>query len=438
MKTILLITFLLTIGIINLEIVLSPDPFVRLFPMTFYLLLVGFVVFIFIYLFIFNKKSSRLDYIQKLFLLMLLYAILTTVIFPNSIIFNLNISNQVSISNVHFFQSGFYAASIPLVFYTLFYFTKNDVNVNFLFYFFVSGYLFYLFSLVSYSLFFEFDKYLFLINTFSEFNRLDISSFTINPNIYSFNLTIGVYVLGFLWTTHKKFRLLYFFGAIFLFSIIFLTFSKTAILSMVAYVLIYVMLYILLTPKLKSKTRKIALFAFAVFVIINLFSIFNFDNILFLRVRFLLTESTEISYLGRLEIWRNALLMFRSGHLFFGYGFGLSNFFLATSFSPLDYNETYLNFHNGFLEILVSYGLIGTLLLTIAHWEYFKALINLTKRYWIAIPMWALIISFAIQMMFEDRILFRPDLSGIFFMTILILPIVKPAILSKKISDHIK
>jgi hypothetical protein len=84
----------------------------------------------------------------------------------------------------------------------------------------------------------------------------------------------------------------------------------------------------------------------------------------------------------------------------------------------------------------VSYGLIGTLLLTIAHWEYFKALVDLTKRYWIAIPMWSLIISFAVQMMFEDRILFRPDLSGIFFMTMLILPLVKPEALSKKISTR--
>jgi hypothetical protein len=39
--------------------------------------------------------------------------------------------------------------------------------------------------------------------------------------------------------------------------------------------------------------------------------------------------------------------------------------------------------------------------------------------------MWALIFSFAIQMMFEDRIFFRPDVSGIIFLVMLILPIAK-------------
>ena len=40
--------------------------------------------------------------------------------------------------------------------------------------------------------------------------------------------------------------------------------------------------------------------------------------------------------------------------------------------------------------------------------------------------MWALILSFVVQMLFEDRILFRPDLSGVFFLVLLILPITKP------------
>jgi hypothetical protein len=84
----------------------------------------------------------------------------------------------------------------------------------------------------------------------------------------------------------------------------------------------------------------------------------------------------------------------------------------------------------------VSYGLVGTLLLTIAHWEYIKALIAMTKRYAITIPMWALLFSFAVQMMFEDRILFRPDLSGVFFLVLLILPLVKPSEYNRSHEAH--
>jgi hypothetical protein len=39
-------------------------------------------------------------------------------------------------------------------------------------------------------------------------------------------------------------------------------------------------------------------------------------------------------------------------------------------------------------------------------------------------------------MIFEDRILFRPDLSGVFFMTMLILPLVKPEALSNAVIEN--
>jgi O-antigen ligase len=282
----------------------------------------------------------------------------------------------------------------------------------------------------------EWEKYVFVYQRFNDGARLSINSFTSNTNIYAFNLTMGIAGLGSLWISHPKLRLIYApLGIIFAAAIV-LTVSKTSMLAIAVYGGIYVAisLYFFL-----RKFPKTLVFIYATGLVGLTLFVTNLDqmNLPFLnRIYELMTTSSDRSFSSRVDIWLKGITMFQADNTLLGYGFGLSNTYLgvatavplpaAASSGQLLYRIVNDRFHNGFLEILVSYGLIGTLLLTIAHWEYFKALVNLTKRYWIAIPMWSLIISFAVQMMFEDRILFRPDLSGIFFMTMLILPLVKP------------
>jgi O-antigen ligase len=149
------------------------------------------------------------------------------------------------------------------------------------------------------------------------------------------------------------------------------------------------------------------------------------------RLQSLLTVSAQNSFDSRVDIWVEGMRLIQNHNTLFGFGMGLSNTYLGVATAigsigesgQLTYQIINDRFHNGFVEILVAYGLIGTLLLIVAHWHYFKALIHLSKHDAITIPMWALIFSFVIQMMFEDRILFRPDLSGIIFLVMLMLPI---------------
>jgi hypothetical protein len=223
---------------------------------------------------------------------------------------------------------------------------------------------------------------------------------------------------------------------VFLLIVIFLTLSKTAIFSVIIFYFSYFVIRFSISKK--SNLLKI-IFLLVVFILpVSLF--FQSNIFIFSGIFRLLSSRLISSLISRVPLWLDGFSLFLNSNYLFGLGFGLSNGYLRLNSSNIiSLNDPFLfhdRFHNGFLEILVSYGLIGTLLLTIAHWEYFKALIQLTKRYWIAIPMWSLIISFAVQMMFEDRILFRPDLSGIFFMTMLILPLVKPEAFSNLVIEN--
>jgi O-antigen ligase len=282
---------------------------------------------------------------------------------------------------------------------------------------------------VIYSLFMEWEEYVYVFENFSDGLGINITSFTNNPNTYSFMLTMGIYAVGFLFMAEKKYRWVYVpLGIIFSVMIVF-TVSKTGMFAIVVYVALYILLLAYRSLKTRKTLQKVILSGLIFLIFVGYQSIFIIDHPFMDRLQSLLTVSALNSFDSRVDIWVEGIRLIQSDNTWFGYGLGLSNTYLgvATAIGSIDGTYQIVNdrFHNGFVEILVSYGLIGTLLLIVAHWHYFKALIQLTKHHEISIPMWALIFSFAIQMMFEDRILFRPDVSGIIFLVMLILPIAK-------------
>jgi hypothetical protein len=282
---------------------------------------------------------------------------------------------------------------------------------------------------VFYSLFTEWEEYIYVFENFSDGLGINITSFTNNPNTYSFMLTMGIYAVGFLFMAEKKYRWVYVpLGIIFSVMIVF-TVSKTGMFAIVVYVALYILLLAYRSLKTRKTLQKVILSGLIFLIFVGYQSIFIIDHPFMDRLQSLLTVSALNSFDSRVDIWVEGIRLIQSDNTWFGYGLGLSNTYLgvATAIGSIDGTYQIVNdrFHNGFVEILVSYGLIGTLLLIVAHWHYFKALIQLTKHHEISIPMWSLIFSFAIQMMFEDRILFRPDVSGIIFLVMLLLPIAK-------------
>jgi O-antigen ligase len=214
-------------------------------------------------------------------------------------------------------------------------------------------------------------------------------------------------------------------------------------LAIVLYIFIYGGMFIYRVLRSRPVLLKMTMTSLIVLMVVGYQSIWMIDHPIMERIQSLLTSSALGSFTSRVDIWVEGMTLFQNQNTFFGYGLGLSNTYLGVATAVRTGNAGQLmyqivndRFHNGFLEILVSYGLVGTLLLTIAHWEYIKALIAMTKKYAITIPMWALLLSFAVQMMFEDRILFRPDLSGVFFLVLLILPLAKPSEYNRSDEAH--
>ena len=449
MRKLLILVLVGLMGSINFELTLASHEFPTIIPVPIYLILAGISLFIFLSLWIEYRLTHRLQPIEILFLLMMIYPILAEVWSQEQILLSqLNASFEEStsiftLSTMKIFQGIFYGMSVGMILYTLYLFSSTMVSTKFLYRWVLGIVIAVVMAEVLYSLVVEWEEYVFVFENFSEGARLSITSFTTNTNIYAFNLTMGVYALGSLFMSEKNHRWIYpLLGIIFSILIVF-TVSKTAMLAIVLYFFIYAGMLIYRVLRNRPVLLRMTMTSFIVLMVIGYQSIWMIDHPIMERIQSLLTSSALGSFTSRVDIWVDGMTLFQNQNTFFGYGLGLSNTYLGVAtairtgnIGTIMYQVVNDRFHNGFLEILVSYGLVGTLLLTIAHWEYIKALIAMTKRYAITTPMWALLFSFAVQMMFEDRILFRPDLSGVFFLVLLILPLVKPSEYNRSHEAH--
>ncbi len=449
MRKFFILVLLGLIGSINFELTLASHEFPSLIPIPVYLILAGISLFIFLSLWIEYRLTHRLQPIEILFLLMMVYPILAEVWSQDQILLsqlNASFNESTSIftlSTMKIFQGMFYGMSVGMILYTLYFFTATMVSTKYLYRWVLGIVIAVVMAEVIYSLVFEWQEYVYVFQNFSEGARLSITSFTTNTNIYAFNLTMGVYAVGSLFISEKNHRWIYpLLGILFSILIVF-TVSKTAMLAIVLYIFIYGGMFIYRVLRSRPVLLKMTMTSLIVLMVVGYQSIWMIDHPIMERIQSLLTSSALGSFTSRVDIWVEGMTLFQNQNTFFGYGLGLSNTYLGVATAVRTGNAGQLmyqivndRFHNGFLEILVSYGLVGTLLLTIAHWEYIKALIAMTKKYAITIPMWALLLSFAVQMMFEDRILFRPDLSGVFFLVLLILPLVKPSEYNRSNEAH--
>ncbi len=449
MRKFFILVLLGLIGSINFELTLASHEFPSLIPVPIYLVVAGISLFIFLSLWIEYRLTHRFQPIEILFLMMMLYPILAEVWSQDQILLselNASFNESTSIftlSTMKIFQGMFYGMSVGMILYTLYLFSSTMLSTKFIYRWVLGIVIAVVMAEVGYSLAFEWQEYVYVFENFSEGARLSITSFTTNTNIYAFNLTMGVYAVGSLFISERHHRWIYLFlGLLFSILIVF-TVSKTAMLAIVLYVFIYAGMLIYRVLRNRPVLLKMTMTSLIVLMVVGYQGIWMIDHPIIERIQSLLTSSALGSFSSRVDIWVEGMTLFQNQNTFFGYGLGLSNTYLGVATAVRTGNAGQLmyqivndRFHNGFLEILVSYGLVGTLLLTIAHWEYIKALIAMTKKYAITIPMWALLLSFAVQMMFEDRILFRPDLSGVFFLVLLILPIVKPSEYNRSDEAH--
>jgi hypothetical protein len=433
LRTIFTLLLLIVVGTINLEFVLPPQDFPEILPPPVFLILAAISLLIFLGLWIDYRLRHRFKSTDFLFILLIIYPILANVLKQGPILLSqlnpsLGDANTLfTIPTMENLQGIFFGMSVGIILYSIFFFVNPLYSAKHLTRWVLGILIGVVVIEVIYSLFTEWEEYVYVFENFNDGVRLNITSFTNNPNTYSFMLTMGIYALGFLFMAEKKYRWIYVpLGIIFSVMIV-STVSKTGMFAIVVYVALYILLLAYRSLKTRKIIQKVILSGLIFLIFVGYQSIFIIDHPFMDRLQSLLTVSAQNSFDSRVDIWVEGMRLIQNHNTLFGFGMGLSNTYLgvATAIGSNDGTYQIVNdrFHNGFVEILVAYGLIGTLLLIVAHWHYFKALIHLSKHDAITIPMWALIFSFVIQMMFEDRILFRPDLSGIIFLVMLMLPI---------------
>jgi len=435
LRTFLTILLLIVVGTINLEFVLPRQDFPDVLPNPVFLFLAAMSFLIFLALWIDYRFRHRFKSIELLFIVLIIYPILANVLKQGPILLS-QLNPSFDDTNTLFtipillnLEGIFFGMSVGIILYSIFFFVNPTYSTKHLTRWVLAILIGVVVIEVIYSLFTEWEEYVYVFENFNEGARLNITSFTNNPNTYSCMLTMGIYGLGFLFMAEKKYRWIYVpLGIIFSAMVVF-TVSKTGMFAIVVYIGVYILLLAYRSLKNRKTLQKLILVGLIVLILVGYQSIFIVDHPFMNRLQNLLTVSAFDSFDSRVDIWVEGMRLIQNHNTLFGFGMGLSNTYLgvATAIGSIDGTYQIVNdrFHNGFVEILVAYGLIGTLLLIFAHWHYFKALIHLSKQDAKTIPMWALIFSFVIQMMFEDRILFRPDLSGIIFLVMLMLPIAK-------------
>ena len=139
MRKFFILVLLGLIGSINFELTLASHEFPSLIPIPVYLILAGISLFIFLSLWIEYRLTHRLQPIEILFLLMMLYPILAEVWSQDQILLsqlNASFNESTSIftlSTMKIFQGMFYGMSVGMILYTLYFFTSTMVSTKYLY-----------------------------------------------------------------------------------------------------------------------------------------------------------------------------------------------------------------------------------------------------------------------------------------------------------------
>lgn len=253
-------------------------------------------------------------------------------------------------------------------------------------------------------------------------------SFVFNRNMYALMLLLGMLALYVIISYNPKWYNYVF--LIFIFINIFFTFSKAAFgIAFITFIVHFV--FRMIATFKKNKIRNIIYLVLIGFV--GIFGILLIPFPFFMEVklfnearRFILEYYIELgigSYDARNEIWRNVLTLSNGKYLLFGRGlilFGKTLYFYNMQVS--DVGETAFS-HNGFLEILGQWGLVGLIPYCLGVLAIFIIDIYVAvKNYKVGIPALIIFGAFLGYTMVETSTLFDLTIEGITTTALVTLP----------------
>ncbi|NLO43217.1 MAG: O-antigen ligase family protein [Bacteroidales bacterium] len=281
-------------------------------------------------------------------------------------------------------------------------------------------------AFVSYVL--DFDSYVHLYQH-GLHGYIHPQSFVFNRNMYALMLLLGMLALYAIISYLPKWYNYVF--LIFIFINIFFTFSKAAFgIALISFVVHFI--YRMIATFSKSKVRNIVFLVLGgIAIICGVLLIpfpFFMDVQLFSEARrFILEYYVELgigSYDGRTEIWNSVVSLSSGIHLWFGRGLTIFNNTLFFYCGEIALPHRYALFsHNGFLEILGQWGLIGFIpyclgVLSILGLDIYVAI----KNYKIGIPALIIFGAFLGYTMVETSTLFDLTIEGITTTALVTLP----------------
>jgi len=333
------------------------------------------IALIFAYLIFTHYRIQFRSEIVALFTLSILIISNSVVIgnLPFTLIEELKLSNgdlqtiTISIDMIDRLRSFLLSISASLLIYVMiFVFPKqkhtSTIIILSAFVLVAAGYVFIVHSLIT-----EMDKYVETITSgITAYSHVPEGLF-VNRNLFASYLFVSFLSCFYLWTRMRKFRWLFLILSIPIAVIIFFTVSKTKIIMFsFTYLAFWIYWLVTLFPKHKI------FFAFALPIsLLTLTTLIVFRFVPALETTFLgkllndiLPDSIFVtdSLLSRFIIWRYALSYLKEPfNLFFGRGFYLSKMLLGTAMAyepATHFTYRWGNFHNGFLEVISTGGLI--------------------------------------------------------------------------------
>lgn len=267
-----------------------------------------------------------------------------------------------------------------------------------------------------------------------------------NGNVWALLVLTGI--LSAVVLSVRKFYLPYYISMLVMAVYLILTKSSACILIGAAVVFAYSLYEIIVLFKHNRKRAVqmlIVLSSIVVFAITMLIIVTNVNPISntrigsFIKGLFLGKKLDSIS--GRTNIWKGVINIVKGNTLDMLFGLGHvtgSNLFKLVAYDGYSYYGGLKSTHNAFLEILLRYGMLGlfvyiSLLLLIV---YCLALHIKAKNYRFAFLYGLVYLALLLHSVVESTTIFTPNVEGLYFGFIFILPILK--ILQKKRFDELK
>lgn len=273
------------------------------------------------------------------------------------------------------------------------------------------------------------NNIIFLFHDHSGGFDITISSFTSYRNVYGFFLLMGCvacFVLSFI----RKPNPIYFILPLYFFITDFLVWSRTPLLCMYILFIVQLLFYAIFRFK---KNKGYAIFSIAalsamVVLIIFIFGIFRnssfSQNLIFDLVHF----SNHGTIENRYDLWERALSMFNSP-FYCIFGYNRSPFYtIQNNYGLLINSEHIWTSHNSFIDVLLSFGLLGFLfiLLAIGYLCYSCIMIiKRTNRIGTGLGFIAIGIVLIVYSCYEPRMLFLMEGTSIFFSIVYLWPVLK-------------